>query len=259
MYGIKNAGWNDCIILDAYGTFSEWDTYTCERNNDKNSDLQNENRTTVNVSLEIVALGSPARVNCGDLLQFVASWYNNERMEVTFTGIVFYNTSLSFIDSSVLFVNGSFSHRVNPIKIWLSLGQTATVKNSSFFDNTGCIHLQLPVPGAVITLTLESVDFQRNQPFSPFEGSGISVQLGGSSTASTQVKINISCNSTTFSNNKGPLITNNITFSKTNEYYHQVKFLKTSAGLNSLSSNGAYFSKANFAVVVLMACFAQIT
>ena len=246
--GIENADWNDRIFLD--GTFSEWDPYTCERNDDNNSFRTNGNYNTVNVSLEIVAFRSSAHVNCDDLLQFVASQSRNQKMAVAFTGIVFYSTSMTFIDSSAFFVNCSFSHSVHPIKVSLSLRQTATlaVKHSAFFNNTGCVRLQTSKPGVHITAILVSVGFQRNQPLLQGEGSGVT--LLGTSSASSEVMVNITCNSTTFSDNTGPLITNNIAFSKTNEYYHNVKFLRTSARSNPLSSNSLYFSKAKFAVVI---------
>ena len=246
--GVEITVWNGRIFLD--GTLSEWNPYTCERNSSNTSGIRDGNLTTVKVSLEIVAFRSPPRVNCGDLLQFVPSQSKNQKMKVTFTGVVFHNTSMTFIDSSVLFVNCSFSRSVYPVKIWLFLRQTASlvVKNSSLVDNTGCIRWQVTKPGGRISVTMMSVDFQRNQPLTQNEGSGITVQ--GTSTAFIQVGINISISSTTFLNNTGPLITNNITFSTTYEYYRRVKFVKTWSHSNSFSPNSGYFSKAKFAVVV---------
>ena len=225
-------------------------TFTCERDTANNSRIKEESVITVNISLEIFSFLSPARVACGDLLQFVAAQFN-PKMEVTFTGIVFYNTSMTFIESSVYFVNCCILYSVNPINIILSgIRQTATVSvtNSSFYYNTGCIRLRVSKPGALITITLVSVDFQQNQPLSQCEGSGLTIQ--GTSTASNQARINISCYSTTFSGNIGPLIANNVVFSKTYEYYHHVKFFKTSARLSSFSSDSAaYLSMAKFAVI----------
>ena len=247
--GVEIAVWNGRIFLD--GTLSEWDPYTCERNSSNNSGIRDGNRTTVKVSLKIVAFRYPPRVSCGDFLQFVPSQSKNQRMKVTFTGVVFYNTSMTFIDSSVSFVNCSFSRSVYPVKMWLFLRQTASlaVKNSSFVVNTGCICWQVAKPGGRISVTMMSVDFQRNQPVTQNEGSGITVR--GTAIASMKVGINISISSTTFSNNTGPLITNNIMFSTTYEYYHRVKFVKTWSHSNSFSPNSVYVSKSKFAVVVI--------
>lgn len=236
-HGVEIAGWNGRIFLD--GTFNEWDPYICERNGN-NSVNKEENRITVNVSLDFVAFRSPARINCGDLLKFTASPSNRNKMEITFTGIVFYNTSITVIDSSVFFVNCSFVQSIYPIDIWLFHRKNATVvvKNSSFFNNTGCIRLQQSKATATATVSLTSVAFQRNQLLHQ-QGHGV------------LVRINISCNSSTFSNNTGPLITNTIEFSETNEYYHHVTFSKNSArSLNSFSSNSVYFSKAKFSTIV---------
>ena len=226
-------------------------TFTCERDTTNNSRRNEESRITVNISLEILSFLSPARVVCGNLLQFVTpAQSKNPKIEVTFTGVVFYNTSMTFIGSSVYFVNCSFLYSFNPINIILSgIRQTTTVSvtNSSFYDNSGCIRLHVSKPGGMITISLASVDFQQNQPLSQYEGSGLAIQ--GTLTASNQVRINISCYRITFSDNIGPLITNNIVLSKTYEYYHHVKFLKTSACLSSFSSGGAYLSRAKFAVV----------
>ncbi|KAJ7383664.1 hypothetical protein OS493_026850 [Desmophyllum pertusum] len=107
-----------------------------------------------------------------------------------------------------------------------------------FFNNTGCIRLQQSKATATATVNLTSVAFQRNQLLHQ-QGHGV------------LVRINISCNSSTFSNNTGPLITNTIEFSETNEYYHHVTFSKNSArSLNSFSSNSVYFSKAKFSTIV---------
>lgn len=63
--GIETADWNARIFLDG--------TFNCTRNTVNSSGIRDENRITVNVSLRIVSFSSPARVKCGDWIQFVAS------------------------------------------------------------------------------------------------------------------------------------------------------------------------------------------
>lgn len=239
--GIETADWNARIFLDG--------TFNCTRNTVNSSGIRDENRITVNVSLRIVSFSSPARVKCGDWIQFVASHSKVPRMYVTFTGIAFHNTSLTFMDSSVHFVNCSFVGSVHAINFFMlrETKTSVTVKNSSFLDNTGCLMLEVSNPVGLITATLVSVVFNRNRPPSRDEGSGLNVR--GASSASSQ-EITIVFNSTTFSDNEGPLVTNNMAFSKANESYHRIKFFKTALPLNSYSTNSVYFSKAKSGLII---------
>ena len=202
-----------------------------------------ENHTiNVKVSLEIIGFPSRAFISCGDLLRFTGPSSKKEEMDVNFTSIVFTNMSMVFIDFSVSFVSCSFLESFNPIQAKLVFHQSATVavKGSFFYKNTGCIRLALFESDTQADIHLDDVEFTQNRPFSKNEGSGISIY--GACTLMLNVGINVSCKNVLFSNNVGPLITNNVTFSETKEFYQRVKFVKNAVSLTALSGKGLYFS-----------------
>lgn len=252
--GIQIADRNDRILLD--GSFTKSNPYNCgiiqlERRGET-SILKGENHTiNINVSLEITGFPSaPAYISCYDLLSFTGSSSKKEEMKVNFTGIVFTNNSMVFIDSNVSFENCSFLQSFNSVQYKLFYKQSATVvvKSSLFSDNTGSIRVELSKNNAQVTIDLNNVNFTRNKPFTEDEGSGISIY--NTLQTNMNISINISCKKTTFSNNVAPLITNNITFSESSEFYQQVKFIKNSVPLNALSGKSLYVSKGRDVVVV---------
>ena len=245
--GIRIADRNDRILLD--GSFTKSDPYNCEIMNlekkGKTEFLKDENHTVnVKVSLQIIGFPSPAFISCDDLLRFTGSSTKKEEMDVNFTSIVFTNTSMVFIDSSVSFVHCSFLQSYSPIQIKLVFQQSATVavKGSLFYNNTGCIRLALFKNDTQAAIHLDNVNFTQNRLLSENEGSGISI-YDASRTLMLNTGINVSCKNVLFSNNVGPLITNNATFSETKEFYQRVKFVKNSVPLNTSSGKGLYFSR----------------
>ncbi|KAL9984946.1 hypothetical protein ACROYT_G007293 [Oculina patagonica] len=246
--GIQIADQNDRILLD--GQFTKSDPYNCGM---IQLDRKGENHTiNINVSLEITGYPSaPAYISCYDLLDFTGPSWRKEEMKVNFTGIVFTNTSMLFIDSNVSFVNCSFLQSLNPVQLKLFHKQSATaiVKSSLFSGNTASIRVEMSKNNAQVTIELNNVNFTRNKPFSEDEGSGISI-YSTLRTIMLNVSTNVFCKKTTFSNNVVPLITNNVTFSETNEFYQDVKFIKTSVPLNALSEKSLYVSKGRDVVVV---------
>lgn len=252
--GIQIADRNDRILLD--GSFTKSDPYNCSIINlekkGKTRFLKDENNTiNVNVTLEITGFLSPAYISCDNLLRFTGPSTKKEEMEVNFTSIVFTNTSMVFIDSSVSFVNCSFLQSFNPVQIKLVFHQSATVavKGSLFYNNTGCIRLALSKSDTKVAIHLNNVNFTQDRPFSENEGSGISI-YGAFRTFMQNIGINVSCKNVLFSHNVGPLITNNVTFSETKEFYQHVKFVKNSVSLNASSGRGLYFSKARNITIV---------
>jgi len=218
----------------------------------KNKFLKDENYTiNVKVSLKIIGFPSSAFISCDDLLRFTGPSAKKEEMDVNFTNIVFTNTSMVFTDSSVSFVNCSFLQSFNPIQTKLVFHQSATVavKGSLFYKNTGCIRLALFESDTQAAIHLDNVNFIQNRPPSNNEGSGISI-YGASRTLMLHIDINISCKNVLFSNNVGPLITNNVSFSETKEFYQRVKFVKNSVLLNASSGKGLYFSEGRNVTVV---------
>ena len=236
--GVEIADWNDRIFLD--GTFNKLYPYTCGRV--RNNNFKSEgHHITIHVSLEFVAFRSRVLVNCGDELTFADISSKRQGMKVKFTGIVFYNTSMTFIDSSVVLDNCSFFQSIHPVDIWLSVGTDVTVlvKNSSFFNNTVGIRLQ-PLKADTLAgkyKALAFVEHHQNQPLSMGDRDG---------SVSLLVGINIFCDDTKFSENTGPLIENAIYLSQTNEYYHRVTLTKNSARSNSLYISKAKLYKAVF-------------
>ena len=214
--------------------------------------LKDENHTiNVNVSLQIIGFPSPAFISCGDFLRFTGSSAKKDEMDVNFTSIVFTNTSMVFIDSSVSFFNCTFLQSFNPIQTRLVLHPSATVavNSSLFYNNTGCIRLALFRSDKQAAIRLNNVNFTQDRPFSENEGSGISI-YGASRTLILNIGISVFCKNVLFSNNVGPLITNNVTFSETKEFYQHVKFVKNSVSLNALSAKGLYFSGGRNVIVV---------
>ena len=247
MRGIQIADWNDRILLD--GSFTKSDPYNCDIiNHEKKGNtrfLKDEKHTIYgNVSMEIIGFPSPAYISCDDLLRFTGPSAKKEKMEINFTSVVFINTSMVCIDSSVSFVNCSFLQSFNPVEIKLLFLQSATVavEGSLFYNNTGCIRLALFKSDTQVAIHLDNVNFTKDRPFSENEGSGVSI-YGASLTLTTNISINVSCNNSLFSNNVSPLITNNIELSKTKEFYHRVKFVKNSVSLNASAAKSLYFSK----------------
>ena len=183
--GIRIADRNDRILLD--GSFTKSDPYNCEIMNlekkGKTEFLKDENHTVnVKVSLQIIGFPSPAFISCDDLLRFTGSSTKKEEMDVNFTSIVFTNTSMVFIDSSVSFVHCSFLQSYSPIQIKLVFQQSATVavKGSLFYNNTGCIRLALFKNDTQAAIHLDNVNFTQNRLLSENEGSGISIYGHGS-------------------------------------------------------------------------------
>ena len=214
--------------------------------------LKDENHTiNVNVSLQIIGFPSPAFISCHDLLRFTGSSVKKDEVDVSFTSIVFTNTSMVFIDSSVSFFNCTFLQSFNPIQTRLVFHPSATVavNGSLFYNNTGCIRLALFRSDTQAAIHLNNVNFTQDRPFSENEGSGISI-YGASRTLMLNIGISVFCRNVLFSNNVGPLITNNVTFSETKEFYQHVKFAKNSVSLNASSGKGLYFSGGRNVIVV---------
>ena len=252
--GIQIADRNDRILLD--GSFTKSDPYNCGIINlekrDKTRFLKDKNNTiNVNISLEIIGFHSPAYISCDDLLRFTGPSAKKEEMEVNFTSIVFTNTSTVFIDSSVSFGNCSFRQSFNPVQFKMLFRQSATVavRGSLFYNNTGCIRLALSKSDTQVAIHLDNVNFTQGRPFSEDEGSGISI-YGASRTLILNIGIHVSCNNVLFSNNVGPLITNNVKFSETKEFYQYVKFVKNSVLLNASPGTGLYFSRGRNVTIV---------
>ena len=215
------------------GTFN---SHTCGRiRNRKKNIKRGEDYRTVNGIWKFVAYRPRALVNCGDSLWFAATSLNRQKFKVKFTGIVFFNTSMTFIDTSVEFDNCTFSRSIHPLNLWLSPGANVTlvVKNSSFFNNLGGIHLrQLQLDTFA---KYESLGFAKHHENPPprMDNRGRYLPF--------PVGIDIFCSDTIFSKNTGPLFENTINSSRTNELYHRITLVK-----NSAPSNGLYISKAKF-------------
>ena len=238
------------------GSFTESDPYNCEltyqpKRNGTTSLLEYRNNLAINFSLEITAFRSLAYISCEDFLNLIDPSPRNNK--VNFSGMIFSNMSIFFIDFSVLFVHCSFVQNVNPIKIAMVFQQNAivSVKSSMFLNNVGCIRVELSKSNMQVAIDLNDVSFKRNRPFSEHEGSGISIYSTWPSKVSN-VNVTVTCKKTVFSYNIGPLITNNATFSKSNELYQHVKFLNNYvyAGLShATSGKSLYFSKGKNSVV----------
>ena len=255
--GIKIADQNDCILLDS--SFSKSDPYNCEtvkcrKRTGKTSSLEAENCTiNINVSLNFIGFPSAACISCSNLLSFISLSSRNQKTKINFTNIAFSNTSMVFIDSSLSFVRCSFLESFNPVQMKFTLQQSATlaVENCLFFNNTGCIRVELSKSNTQMAIDLtDDVKFTRNRPSSEYEGSAISLYTTLPTICMSNVHISVSCKTTEFSDNVGPLITNNVTFSESNEFYHHVKFIKNTIPLNALFGKSLYFSKARKATVV---------
>jgi len=237
------------------GSFTESDPYNCETYQPKRSGttslLKDRNNLAINFSLEITAFRSLAYISCQDFLNLIGSSPRNNK--VSFSGMVFSNTSMFFIDFSVSFVHCSFVQNANPIKIAMVFQQNATVsvKSSMFFNNTGCIRVELSKDNTHVTIDLNNVSFKRNRPLSEYEGSGISI-YNTLQTKVSNVNVTVSCKKAVFSYNIGPLITNNATFSQSNEFYHHVKFFNNYVFVGQSATNGKslYFSKGRSSVVI---------
>ena len=137
--GIEIADHNDRVLLD--GTLTKSNPYNCTTGKPRRVLFEGNSSISIHVSLEITAISSPAYMSCEKLLHFIGLPSRGKTMNVNISGIVFVNTSLKFVDSSVSFVHCSFRQAVNQIEITLAFQQTAslTVESSIFFNNTGCI------------------------------------------------------------------------------------------------------------------------
>ena len=241
MRGVEIAGWNDRIWLD--GTVTTSDPYTCEPTKQEKQAITGI--VNVSKSLQFVAFSSSAHFRCGNSLRFISPTFAKKEMKVSFTGLVFSNTTMSFADSSVFIANCSFLNSAQPIHVKVARQQTVAVavRNSRFVNNKGCVRLELSKSAAQVAIDMSGTIFQRNRPIKQFEGSGVSFQ--SQSHTSPDVAINISCKHILFLDNEGPLITNNVASSLTSEHYQHVKFLRNSGWYKSL-----YLSKARKSVIL---------
>lgn len=246
--GIEIAGHNDRVLLD--GTLTKSSPYNCTTSKPRRVLFEGNGSISIHVSLEITAMSSPAYVSCEKLLQFIGLPSRGKTMNVNISGIVFVNTSLKFVDSSVSFVHCSFLQAVNQIEITLAFQQTAslTVESSMFFNNTGCIRVELTRHTTNVAIKLNKVRFLQNSPFLEQEGGGISI-YSKMQIEAKKVSVSLSCKNTVFSGNTGPLITNNANVSESNEVYQDVKFLRN-YGLNRSAGESLYFSMAKSIVCI---------
>ena len=255
--GIEIADRNGFIWLD--GTLTKLSPYNCRRNKtwkkSKTCLLQDDDYVLLNFGIQITALYAPAYISCNSFLNFFGLSSRSDQVNVNFSGIVFINTSMTFLDLSVSFVNCSFLKCINPVKTALLLQQSATVvvERSVFFNNTGCIRVKLAKSdtNTRVAIYLNKVSFKQSRPFLEHEGSGISIYKPLQAQVKN-VNVFVSCKKTVFSDNIGPLITNNATSSESNEFYQDVKFLKNyvSDGQNTTSTKRLYFSMARSSVIV---------
>lgn len=246
--GIEIAGHNDRVLLD--GTLTKSNPYNCTTGKPRRVLFEGNGSISIHVSLEITAMSSPAYVSCEKLVQFIGLPSRGKTMNVNISGIVFVNTSLKFVDSSVSFVNCSFLQAVNQIEITSAFQQTAslTVESSIFFNNTGCIRVELTRHTTNVAIKLNKLRFLQNSPFLEQEGGGISI-YSKMQVEAKKVSVSVSCKNTVFSGNTGPLITNNANVSESNEVYQDVKFLRN-YGLNRTAGESLYFSMAKSTVCI---------
>lgn len=246
--GIEIAGHNDRVLLD--GTLTKSSPYNCTTGKPRRVLFEGNGSISIHISLEITAMSSPAYVSCEKLLQFIGLPSRGKTMNVNISGIVFVNTSLKFVDSSVSFVHCSFLQAVNQIEITLAFQQTASleVESSIFFNNTGCIRVELTRHTTNVAIKLNKVRFLQNSPFLEQEGGGISI-YSKMQIEAKKVSVSLSCKNTVFSGNTGPLITNNANVSESNEVYQDVKFLRN-YGLNRSAGESLYFSMAKSIVCI---------
>lgn len=246
--GIEIADHNDRVLLD--GTLTKSNPYNCTTGKPRRVLFEGNGSISIHVSLEITAISSPAYMSCEKLLQFIGLPSRGKTMNVNISGIVFVNTSLKFVDSSVSFVHCSFRQAVNQIEITLAFQQTAslTVESSIFFNNAGCIRVELTRHTTNVAIKLNKVRFLQNSPFLEQEGGGISIYSKTQNEAK-KVSVSVSCKNTVFSGNTGPLITNNANVSESNEVYQDVKFLRN-YGLNRTAGESLYFSMAKNTVCI---------
>ena len=117
-----------------------------------------------------------------------------------------------------------------------------------FFNNTGCIRVELARDNTNVAIKLNKVRFLQNSPFIEQEGVGISI-YSKMQIEAKKVSVSVSCKKTVFSDNKGLLITNNANISESNEVYQDVKFLRN-YGLISTARESLYFSMAKSTVCI---------
>lgn len=246
--GIEIADHNDRVLLD--GTLTKSNPYNCTTGKPRRVLFEGNGSISIHVSLEITAMSSPAYVSCEKLLQFIGLPSRGKTMNVNISGIVFVNTSLKFVDSSVSFVHCRFLQAVNQIEITLAFQQTASLalESSMFFNNRGCIRVELTRHTTNVAIKLNKVRFLQNSPFLEQEGGGISIYSKMQNEAK-KVSVSVSCKNTVFSGNTGPLITNNANVSESNEVYQDVKFLRN-YGLNRTAGESLYFSMAKSTVCI---------
>ena len=248
--GLEIVGQNSRVLVDGSSTKSN--PYNCE--NMTQPIFQRS--TAINYSLQITAYDASSYMSCAEyLLIFIGPSSKMEEMKVHFSGFIFVNTSMAFIDSSVSFVNCSFVQSIKPIEMKLAFRQDAAlvVDSSGFFSNVGCIRLELFRHKTQVSVNLRNVHFEQNELFSELEGSGISIYSRGEMQNNALI-VNLSMifEDVVFRNNAGPLITNNLSLSESKESYVNVQFLNNhpSARRNATLGKGLYFSTVSKIVIV---------
>ena len=249
--GIETAEQNDRVLVD--GSHTKSDPYDCE-NMDTRANSTNQKTTAINHSLQITSYNFCAYISCAQHLRFDGSLSKKGKMLVRISGIIFINTSVVFIDSSVSFVNCTFNQCIIPIKMKLISRQNSAlvVEGSEFSRNVGCIRLEVSRSTLQVSTNLNDVHFQENIPFSELEGSGISIYSTAVKNSLSILNSTFRCENAVFRNNTGPLISNNVWFSESNEYYKNVEFSNNhlSVGRNATSGRSLYLSSVRQAVVV---------
>ncbi|XP_067037224.1 uncharacterized protein [Acropora muricata] len=249
--GIETAEQNDLVLVDGSNTTS--DPYNCE-NMDTTAKSTHQKTTIVNHSLQITSYNSCAHISCAQHLRFDGSISKKCKMRIRISGIIFINTSLVFIDSSASFVNCTFAQSINPIKMkFISRQKSALLVEGSLFSrNVGCIRLDVSRSIMQLSTNLNDVRFQENIPFSELEGSGVSIYSTAVKNCRSILNSTFRCENAVFRNNTGPLISNNVCFSESNEYYEKVTFSnnRLSVGKKATLGKSLYLSRVRYAVVV---------
>ena len=103
-----------------------------------------------------------------------------------------------------------------------------------------------------LSTNLNDVRFQENIPFSELEGSGVSIYSTDVKNCRSILNSTFRCENAVFRNNTGPLISNNVCFSESNEYYEKVTFSnnRLSVGKKATLGKSLYLSRVRYAVVV---------
>ena len=249
--GIETAEQNDLVLVDGSNTTS--DPYNCE-NMDTTANSTNQKTTIVNNSLQIASYNSCAHISCAQRLRFDGSMSKKSKMHILISGIIFINTSVVFIDSSVSFVNCTFAQSISPIEMKFISRQNSAllVEGSLFSRNVGCIRLEVSRSILQLSTNLNDVRFQENVPFSELEGSGVSIYSTAVKNSRSILNSTFRCENAVFRNNTGPLISNNVSFSESNEYYENVTFSnnRLSVGKKATFGKSLYLSRVRHAVVV---------